>query len=81
MRKNSRNPALDVDAVVECSHLSRRALYCLFEDEELQVNGYIRALRTLDALELLTAPNPRKLSHSGIAEASGFTGVPAPTWE
>jgi AraC-like DNA-binding protein len=77
MRKNSRNPALDVDAVVEYSHLSRRALYYLFDDEELQVNGYIRALRTLDALELLTAANPRKLSLAGIAEASGFTSVPA----
>jgi AraC-like DNA-binding protein len=77
MRKNSRNPALDVDAVAQYSHLSRRALYYLFENEKLQVNGYIRALRTLDALELLTGPNPRKLSLAAIAEASGFPSVPA----
>ncbi|WP_312179309.1 helix-turn-helix domain-containing protein [Arthrobacter sp.] len=77
MRKNARNPALDVDAVVEYSHLSRRALYYLFEDEKLQVNGYIRALRALEALELLSAPNPRKTSHTAIAEASGFRSAAA----
>ncbi|MGW6174761.1 helix-turn-helix domain-containing protein [Arthrobacter sp. NPDC055138] len=77
MRKNSSNPVLDVDAVAEYSHLSRRALYYLFEGEGLSVNGYIRALRTLDALELLAGPNPRKLSLTWIAEASGFASVPA----
>lgn len=77
MRKNARNPALDVDAVVEYSHLSRRALYYLFEDEKLQVNGYIRALRALEALELLTTPNPRKTPLTEIAEASGFSSTAA----
>jgi hypothetical protein len=41
-----------------------------------QVSGYIRALRTLDGLELLAGPNPWKLFLVVIAEASGFTGVP-----
>ncbi|WP_225217253.1 helix-turn-helix domain-containing protein [Arthrobacter pullicola] len=77
MRKNARNRALDVDAVVEYSHLSRRALYYLFEGEKLQVNGYIRALRALEALELLTAPNPRKVPLAEIAEASGFSSAAA----
>ena len=77
IRKNSRNPALDVDAVVKYSHLSRRALYYLFEGESLQINGYIRALRTLDALEILTTPNPRRPSLAVVAETSGFTSVAA----
>lgn len=59
------------------SFLSRRALYYIFEDEELQVNGYIRALRTLEAFELLTDANSWKRSLTGIAEASGFTNLQA----
>jgi AraC-like DNA-binding protein len=77
IRKNYRNQALDVDEVVAYSFLSRRALYYLFQDEELQVNGYIRALRTLEALELLIDPSSWKRSLTGIAEASGFTSLQA----
>ncbi len=77
IRKNYRNRALDVDEVVAYSFLSRRALYYLFEEEEFQVNGYIRALRTLEALELLTNANPWKRSLTDIASASGFTSLPA----
>ncbi|MGO4856860.1 helix-turn-helix domain-containing protein [Arthrobacter sp. 2MCAF14] len=77
IRRNYRNRALDVDEVVAYSFLSRRALYYLFEDEEFQVSGYIRALRTLEALELLTEANPWKRSQTDIAEASGFTSLPA----
>jgi AraC-like DNA-binding protein len=77
VRRNYRNPALNVNEVVAYSFLSRRALYYLFEHEALQVNGYIRALRTLEALELLTELNSWKRSFGGIAEASGFTNLQA----
>jgi AraC-like DNA-binding protein len=77
IRKNYRNQALDVDEVVAYSFLSRRALYYLFEDEELQVNGYIRALRTLEALEVLTNSDSWKRSLTGVADASGFTSLQA----
>jgi AraC-like DNA-binding protein len=77
IRRNYRNQALDVDEVVAYSFLSRRALYYLFEEEEFQVSGYIRALRTLEALELLTDAGHWKRSPTGIAAASGFTSLPA----
>lgn len=77
IRKNYRNRALAVDEVVAYSFLSRRALYYLFEEEEFQVSGYIRALRTLEALELLSNANPWKRSLTDIANASGFTSLPA----
>jgi AraC-like DNA-binding protein len=77
VRKNYRNPDLDVNEVVAYSFLSRRALYYLFEHDALQVNAYIRALRTLEALELLTDPNSWKRSLGGIAEASGFKNLQA----
>jgi hypothetical protein len=54
------------------SFLSRRALYYLFADEEFQVRAYIRALRTLEAVYLLTEANHWKCSLTGIAEASGL---------
>jgi AraC-like DNA-binding protein len=77
MRKNYRNRALGVDEVAAYSFLSRRALYYLFEEEEFQVSAYIRALRTLEALELLTDAGHWKRSLTGIADASGFTNLPA----
>jgi AraC-like DNA-binding protein len=77
MRRNFRNPALDVDEVVAYSFLSRRGLYYLFEHEDLHVNGYIRVLRTLEALELLTDQDSWKRSLGGIAQASGFTNLQA----
>jgi AraC-like DNA-binding protein len=75
IRRNYRNPALDVNEVVAYSFLSRRALYYLFEHEPLPVNRYIRALRTLEALELLTGPDSWKRSFGDIAQASGFTNL------
>ncbi|GAA1272666.1 hypothetical protein GCM10009589_28460 [Arthrobacter pascens] len=77
IHRNFRNQDLDVDAVVAYSFLSRRALYYLFEDEGLPVNGYIRALRTLEAVDLLTDPNSRRRSLAGIADASGFKTLQA----
>lgn len=77
VRKNFRNPALTVDEVVAYSFLSRRALYYLFEDEGLQVSGHIRALRTLEALELLAEASAWKRSLTDIAGASGFKGLQA----
>jgi AraC-like DNA-binding protein len=77
IRRNFRNQDLDVDAVVAYSFLSRRTLYYLFEEEDLPVNGYIRALRTLEALDLLTDPNSRRRSLAGIADASGFKTLQA----
>jgi AraC-like DNA-binding protein len=77
IHKNFRNQALDVDEVVSYAFLSRRALYYLFEKEEFQVNGYIRALRTLEALELLTDARHWKRSPAEIADASGFTSLRA----
>ena len=77
VRKNFRNPALTVDEVVAYSFLSRRALYYLFEDQGLQVSGHIRALRTLEALELLAEATAWKRSLTDIAGASGFTSLQA----
>ncbi len=77
VRKNFRNPALTVDEVVAYSFLSRRALYYLFEDEGLQASGHIRALRTLEALELLAEATAWKSSLTVIACASGFTSLQA----
>ncbi|MET1155004.1 helix-turn-helix domain-containing protein [Arthrobacter sp.] len=77
IRRNCRNPDFDVEAVVACSLLSRRALYSLFRDEDLQVNGYIRALRTLNALDLLSDGNSRVRSLGDIARASGFPNLQA----
>jgi AraC-like DNA-binding protein len=77
VRKNFRNPALTVDEVVAYSFLSRRALYYLFEDERLQVSGHIRALRTLEALELLAEATAWKRSLTDIASASGFASLQA----
>lgn len=77
VRKNFRNPALTVDEVVAYSFLSRRALYYLFDDETLQVSGYIRALRTLEAIDLLAEANSWRRSLTDIAGASGFTTLQA----
>jgi len=77
VRKNFRNPALTVDEVVAYSFLSRRALYYLFESETLQVSGHIRALRTLEALDLLAEATAWRRSLTDIAGASGFTSLPA----
>ncbi|UXM93620.1 helix-turn-helix domain-containing protein [Paenarthrobacter sp. JL.01a] len=77
MRRNYRNPDLGVEQVVAYSHLSRRALYYLFEAEALQVNKFIRALRTIEALELLSDANSWMRSLANIAEASGFTNLQA----
>ncbi|MFF1383606.1 helix-turn-helix domain-containing protein [Arthrobacter sp. NPDC058288] len=77
VRRNFRNPALTVDEVVAYSFLSRRALYYLFEDEGLQVSGHIRALRALEALELLAEATSWKRSLTDIAGASGFTSLQA----
>jgi AraC-like DNA-binding protein len=77
VRKNFRNPALTVDEVVAYSFLSRRALYYLFEDEGLQVSGHIRALRTLEALELLAEATAWKRSLTDIAGADGSTSLQA----
>ncbi|MDN4645991.1 helix-turn-helix domain-containing protein [Arthrobacter sp. PsM3] len=77
VRKNFRNPALTVDEVVAYSFLSRRALYYLFEDERLQVSQHIRALRTLEALELLAEATDWKRSLTDIAGAGGFTSLQA----
>lgn len=77
MRRNYRNPDLNVEKVVAYSHLSRRALYYLFEAEALQVNKFIRALRTVEALELLSDTDSWMRSLANIAEASGFTNLQA----
>jgi AraC-like DNA-binding protein len=77
VRKNFRNPALTVDEVVAYSFLSRRALYYLFEEEKLQVSGYIRAVRSLEALELLAEATGWKGSLAAIARASGFANLQA----
>ncbi|MGF6832325.1 AraC-like DNA-binding protein [Paenarthrobacter sp. TE4293] len=77
IRRNFRNPALTVDEVVAYSFLSRRALYYLFDDERLQVSGLIRALRTLEAIDLLAEANTWRRSLTDIAGASGFTSLSA----
>jgi len=77
MRKNFRNPALTADEVVAYSFLSRRALYSLFEGEGLQISGHIRALRTMEALDLFAEETAWKRSLTDIAGASGFTSLQA----
>jgi AraC-like DNA-binding protein len=62
---------------VAYSFLSRRALYYLFEDEGLHVSGYIGALRTLEALELLAEATAWRRSLTDIAKAGGFTSLQA----
>jgi AraC-like DNA-binding protein len=41
------------------------------------VSAYVRALRTLEAVDLLTEANHWRCSLTGIAEASGFTNLQA----
>ena len=77
IRKSCHDPDFGVDAVVSYSHLSRRSLYNLFRDEDLQVKGYIRAVRTLRALELLADINPWAQSLYDKAKASGFQNLQA----
>lgn len=77
IRQSCHEPDFDVDAVVSFSYLSRRSLYNLFRDEDFQVGGYIRAVRTLSALELLADINPRAQSLTDIAIRSGFPNLQA----
>lgn len=77
IRRNCRNPDFGVDAVVAYSFLSRRSLYSLFRDEDLQVNGYIRACRTLNALDVLSDTNSRMHSLRDVAQGSGFPNLQA----
>ncbi|MET1065941.1 MAG: helix-turn-helix domain-containing protein [Arthrobacter sp.] len=77
IRRNCHDPDFGVDEVVAGSFLSRRSLYSLFRDQDLQVNGYIRALRTRNALDLLSDGNSRMHSLRDIAQASGFPNLQA----
>lgn len=75
IRRNCPNPEFGVDAVIDYSFLSRRSLYSLFRGEDLSVNGYIRACRTLNALDHLSDTNSGIHSLRKIAQASGFPNL------
>lgn len=77
LRGNYRNQDLDVDQIAASSFMSRRALYNLFVEEELRISGYVRTLRTLAALELLTDVDSWRRSLSDTAAASGFSNLQA----
>ncbi|MBE0011257.1 AraC family transcriptional regulator [Arthrobacter sp. AET 35A] len=77
IRRNCHHTDFGVDAVVDYSLLSRRSLYSLFCDEDLSVNGYIRAFRTLNALDHLSDMNSRIHSLRNIAQVSGFPNLQA----
>ncbi|MDI5982793.1 AraC family transcriptional regulator, partial [Amycolatopsis magusensis] len=49
------DPSLDVDSIAAAHHISRSALYQIFEDED-GVAGYVRRRRLVRAKEMLADP-------------------------
>jgi AraC-like DNA-binding protein len=66
------DPALDVDAVADACHLSRRSLFRLFADEPEGVAGTLRRLR-VDRAKVLLRAQPRR-PVAAVAAACGFAG-------
>jgi AraC-like DNA-binding protein len=71
LRLSYRDPSLNADAVAGACHLSRRALFRLFENESDSLADEIRKIRIGRARELLRA-HPA-MSVAEIAPACGFT--------
>lgn len=75
IHRNYASRDLAVDAIAEHFHISRRALFCLFEQEDLGVGARIRALRTARTLELLLDKEWRVRPIDELAVRSGFSNT------
>ncbi|UXM91825.1 AraC family transcriptional regulator [Paenarthrobacter sp. JL.01a] len=75
VKANFRNRDLDPDGIAVHFRISRRTLFHHFENESMSLFSYVRLLRTVMALQLLTDPGSRKIPLSDIANASGFSGL------
>lgn len=73
--RNYASRELAVDAIAEHFHISRRTLFCLFEQENLGVGARIRALRTARTLELLLDKEWRLRPIDELAVRSGFSNT------
>lgn len=77
VKANYRNKDLRPDGIAARFKVSRRTLFHLFEDEPLSLAAYIRTLRTVRALKLLTDPGSHRIPFTEIAQASGFSDLQA----
>lgn len=75
IHRNYASRDLAVEAIAQRFHMSRRALFCLFEREELGVGARIRALRTARALELLLDKEWQLRPIDELAARSGFSNT------
>ncbi|MGC7099182.1 helix-turn-helix transcriptional regulator [Amycolatopsis lurida] len=66
------DPRLDVDSIAAAHHISRSALYQIFEDED-GVAGYVRRRRLVRAKEMLADPTRTNETIGAIARQAGFT--------
>ncbi|AXB45598.1 hypothetical protein A4R43_26465 [Amycolatopsis albispora] len=66
------DPRLDVDSIAAAHHISRSALYQIFEDED-GVAGYVRRRRLVLAKEMLADPSRTNETIGAIARQAGFT--------
>ncbi|UJW34734.1 helix-turn-helix transcriptional regulator [Saccharothrix sp. AJ9571] len=66
------DPSLDVDSIAAAHHISRSALYQIFEDED-GVAGYVRRRRLVRAKEMLADPRRTNETIGAIARQAGFT--------
>ena len=72
LRRHAADPALDADAVAAACHLSRRALFRLFEGEPAGLGETLRRSRVEHAAGLLVAAPHRPVAAVGLA--CGFAG-------
>ena len=77
LQRNYASGDMSADAIAERFHVSRRALFMLFEEERLGLGARIRLLRTARALELLLDPAWKLQRADEIAAAAGFTNAQA----
>lgn len=72
LRTHAANPGLDADAVAAACHLSRRAMFRLFEGETESWAAALRRLRVERAAELLARQPHRTVA--AVGAACGFAG-------
>ncbi|MET1156708.1 helix-turn-helix domain-containing protein [Arthrobacter sp.] len=72
---NFRDKDLCPDSIAAHFNMSRRSLFYLFEKEALPLGAYIRTLRTVNALHLLTDSCSVQMPFADVADASGFSGL------
>lgn len=73
--RNYTSQALTVDTIAEHFHISRRALFYLFEEEPLGVGARIRTLRTAKTLELLLDKEWQRRPIEELAARTGFANA------